>query len=83
MRTRGVSASTGRGISRDVRKSSFTFQAPEFYQRHGYVETGRTSGIPGGAEDVHMSKRLGQASTNWTGRLRPRLALDLLIAASH
>lgn len=38
--------------------SSFTFQAPEFYQRHGYVETGRTLGIPGGAEDVHMYKPL-------------------------
>ncbi|QDY78269.1 GNAT family N-acetyltransferase [Streptomyces qinzhouensis] len=39
--------------------SSFTFQAPGFYQRHGYTETGRTLGIPGGAEDVHMFKRLG------------------------
>ncbi|MFI9647649.1 GNAT family N-acetyltransferase [Streptomyces sp. NPDC052040] len=38
--------------------SSFTFQAPAFYQRHGYVETGRTLGLPGGAEDVHMFKRL-------------------------
>ncbi|MEU8488847.1 GNAT family N-acetyltransferase [Streptomyces sp. NPDC048641] len=38
--------------------SSFTFQAPGFYQRHGYVETGRTLGIPGGAEDVHMFKNL-------------------------
>ena len=38
--------------------SSFTFQAPEFYQRHGYIETGRTPGIPGGAEDVHMYKEL-------------------------
>ncbi|MEU6096921.1 GNAT family N-acetyltransferase [Streptomyces sp. NPDC047079] len=38
--------------------SSFTFQAPAFYQRHGYVETGRTPGIPGGAEDVHMYKKL-------------------------
>ena len=38
--------------------SSFTFQAPAFYQRHGYAETGRTLGIPGGAEDVHMFKRL-------------------------
>lgn len=37
--------------------SSFTFQAPAFYQRHGYVETGRTLGIPGGAEDVHMFKK--------------------------
>jgi len=26
--------------------SSFTFQAPGFYQRLGYVETGRTVGIP-------------------------------------
>jgi GNAT superfamily N-acetyltransferase len=39
--------------------SSFTFQAPVFYQRHGYVETGRTLGIPGGAADVHMYKALG------------------------
>lgn len=38
--------------------SSFTFQAPAFYQRHGYLETGRTLGIPGGAEDVHMYKKL-------------------------
>ncbi|MEU3601141.1 GNAT family N-acetyltransferase [Streptomyces sp. NPDC006798] len=38
--------------------SSFTFQAPGFYQRHGYRETGRTLGFPGGAEDVHMFKRL-------------------------
>ncbi|MCN9240480.1 GNAT family N-acetyltransferase [Streptomyces sp. RY43-2] len=46
-----------RGCDR-VCVSSFTFQAPEFYQRHGYVETGRTPGIPGGAEDVHMYKDL-------------------------
>ncbi|MFF3553751.1 GNAT family N-acetyltransferase [Streptomyces tsukubensis] len=39
--------------------SSFTFQAPGFYQRHGYRETGRTLGIPGGAEDVHMFKEFG------------------------
>jgi GNAT superfamily N-acetyltransferase len=38
--------------------SSFTFQAPTFYQRHGYLETGRTLGIPGGAADVHMFKKL-------------------------
>jgi ribosomal protein S18 acetylase RimI-like enzyme len=42
--------------------SSFTFQAPDFYQRHGYTETGRTRGIPGGAEDVHMFKKLKPAS---------------------
>ncbi|WP_280701947.1 GNAT family N-acetyltransferase [Kitasatospora sp. GP82] len=38
--------------------SSFTFQAPGFYQRHGYAETGRTLGIPGGHEDVHLFKSL-------------------------
>ncbi|WP_329621904.1 GNAT family N-acetyltransferase [Streptomyces sp. NBC_01255] len=38
--------------------SSFTFQAPEFYRRQGYAETGRTLGIPGGAEDVHFHKKL-------------------------
>ncbi|MFD3993655.1 GNAT family N-acetyltransferase [Streptomyces sp. NPDC058548] len=40
--------------------SSFTFQAPDFYRRHGYVETGRALGIPGGAEDVHFHKSLVQ-----------------------
>ncbi|WP_371636670.1 GNAT family N-acetyltransferase [Streptomyces zaomyceticus] len=38
--------------------SSFTFQAPDFYRRHGYVETGRVLGIPGDAEDVHFHKSL-------------------------
>jgi GNAT superfamily N-acetyltransferase len=39
--------------------SSFTFQAPGFYARHGYVETGRTEGLPlEGAADVHLTKRL-------------------------
>ncbi|MFF2773525.1 GNAT family N-acetyltransferase [Streptomyces sp. NPDC058052] len=46
-----------RGCDRAV-VSSFTFQAPDFYRRHGYVETGRTLGIPGGAEDVHFHKSL-------------------------
>lgn len=38
--------------------SSFTFQAPDFYRRHGYVETGRVLGIPGDAEDIHFHKSL-------------------------
>ena len=39
--------------------SSFTFQAPEFYERLGYTETGRTVGIPlEGWDDVHMTKLL-------------------------
>lgn len=41
--------------------SSFTFQAPGFYERHGYVETGRTGGLPvDGASDVHFHKRLAE-----------------------
>jgi GNAT superfamily N-acetyltransferase len=46
-----------RGCDR-VAVSSFTFQAPAFYQRHGYAETGRTLGIPGGNQDVHLFKLL-------------------------
>ena len=39
--------------------SSFTFQAPEFYRRQGYVETGRTEGLPvAGMADVHFRKDL-------------------------
>ena len=38
--------------------SSLTFQAPDFYRRHGFIETGRTQGIPGGHADVHFWKRL-------------------------
>ena len=39
--------------------SSFTFQAPGFYERHGFVETGRTQGLPvEGAADVHLVKHL-------------------------
>lgn len=41
-----------------VAVSSFTFQAPDFYQRHGYAETGRTPGAPGGNAKVHMFKSL-------------------------
>jgi GNAT superfamily N-acetyltransferase len=40
--------------------SSFTFQAPDFYRRHGYTETGRTEGLPiAGMADVHLRKDLG------------------------
>ncbi len=39
--------------------SSFTFQAPGFYERHGFVETARIQGLPlEGAADVHLVKRL-------------------------
>ena len=39
--------------------SSFTFQAPSFYERHGFVETGRTEALPvEGHADVHFVKVL-------------------------
>jgi GNAT superfamily N-acetyltransferase len=39
--------------------SSFTFQAPGFYERHGFVETGRIDGLPvEGSADVQLTKRL-------------------------
>lgn len=45
---------------RQVIVSSFTFQAPAFYERHGYVEVGRTEGLPvEGSADVHFVKTLG------------------------
>ena len=42
-----------------VTVSSFTFQAPAFYARHGYREFARTEGIPvAGQADVHFRKEL-------------------------
>ncbi|NYD42252.1 GNAT family N-acetyltransferase [Nocardioides panaciterrulae] len=39
--------------------SSFTFQAPGFYERHGYAEFARTEGVPvAGQADVHLRKDL-------------------------
>ncbi|MFH8343755.1 GNAT family N-acetyltransferase [Streptomyces sp. NPDC018045] len=38
--------------------SSYTFQAPGFYERQGYVEVGRVPGIPGGHADVYLYKEL-------------------------
>lgn len=44
---------------RQVLVSSFTFQAPDFYRRHGYVEFARSEGLPvEGAADVHFVKPL-------------------------
>ncbi|HEX6246951.1 MAG TPA: GNAT family N-acetyltransferase [Nocardioidaceae bacterium] len=44
---------------RQVLVSSFTFQAPEFYRRHGYAEFARSEGLPvAGAADVHFVKML-------------------------
>ena len=39
--------------------TSFTFQAPEFYQRRGYREIFRWEGVPtAGRDDVHLRKDL-------------------------
>ena len=38
--------------------STHTFQAPEFYRRRGYFETGRTPDYPKGHAQVHMRKTL-------------------------
>ena len=39
--------------------TSFTFQAPGFYQRHGYREIFRWQGVPTeGEDDVHLRKEL-------------------------
>jgi GNAT superfamily N-acetyltransferase len=38
--------------------SSHTFQAPDFYLRHGYVEYARTENSPRGHADIHFVKEL-------------------------
>jgi GNAT superfamily N-acetyltransferase len=38
--------------------SSHSFQAPDFYRRHGYVEDGRTDDSPRGHADIHFVKDL-------------------------
>ncbi len=44
---------------RQVLVSSFSFQAPEFYRRHGYVEFARSEGLPvEDTADVHFLKVL-------------------------
>jgi ribosomal protein S18 acetylase RimI-like enzyme len=44
---------------RQLLVSSFTFQAPGFYERRGYTEIGRSPNLPvEGAADVHFIKHL-------------------------
>ena len=39
--------------------TSFTFQAPGFYERHGYAEISRWDDVPVvGSSDVHLRKNL-------------------------
>ncbi|WP_319463624.1 GNAT family N-acetyltransferase [Micromonospora sp. RTP1Z1] len=42
----------------EISVSSFSFQAPGFYRRHGYSDTGIRDGIPGGHVDHHFWKPL-------------------------
>jgi hypothetical protein len=51
-------ADRARGADR-VFVTSFTFQAPGFYRRHGYRELFRWDGVPReGDADVHLRKDL-------------------------
>ncbi|MFJ2741107.1 GNAT family N-acetyltransferase [Streptomyces sp. NPDC087440] len=62
----GWGARLMRGAEEEMRRrgctgaavSTYTFQAPGFYERLGYEETGRLPGVPGGHEDVYLFKRL-------------------------
>ncbi|MEH1097988.1 GNAT family N-acetyltransferase [Micromonospora sp. CPCC 205561] len=42
----------------EISVSSLSFQAPGFYRRHGYLDTGHREGIPGGHVDHHFFKSL-------------------------
>jgi ribosomal protein S18 acetylase RimI-like enzyme len=42
----------------EISVSSFSFQAPDFYRRHGYGDTGIRDGIPAGHVDHHFWKSL-------------------------
>ncbi|MEU6114109.1 GNAT family N-acetyltransferase [Streptomyces sp. NPDC047117] len=55
-----------RGCAR-MTVSSYSFQAPDFYARHGYRETGRLPGVPGGHEDVYFLKELSDQADGATG----------------
>ncbi|MEV0266943.1 GNAT family N-acetyltransferase [Streptomyces sp. NPDC050617] len=46
-----------RGCDRAI-VSSFTFQAPGFYERQGFTEFGRNGGLPGDHAKVHLRKTL-------------------------
>ncbi len=46
-----------RGCSQVV-VSSHTFQAPDFYRRHGYTEYARTEEYPRGHAEVHLIKNI-------------------------
>lgn len=66
-RSSGVGASLLDAFETEARRrgcthvftTSFTFQAPDFYRRAGYVEIFRWHGVPSaGHDDVHLRKEL-------------------------
>jgi ribosomal protein S18 acetylase RimI-like enzyme len=58
MLTAAETEARARGCSQ-IFVSSFTFQAPEFYKRCGYVEYGRQENLPSAPHaDVHLRKAL-------------------------
>lgn len=60
---REAEAEAGRRGCTDILVSSYSFQAPDFYKRPGYRETGRLNGVAGGHQDVYLQKTLGAAAT--------------------
>ncbi|GAA3752265.1 hypothetical protein GCM10022225_40860 [Plantactinospora mayteni] len=67
-------AARRRGCDRMI-VSSFEFQAPPFYRRHGYVQVGRSEGFPGGYADLHFIKRLDGSEPR--SRVRVVVLLDV------
>lgn len=66
-RSRGLGHSVLRAFEEEAMRrgcthvftTSFSFQAPDFYKRAGYVEVFRWHGVPtDGLDDVHMRKEL-------------------------
>ncbi|AVT40715.1 N-acetyltransferase [Plantactinospora sp. BB1] len=86
-RRRGVGGRLLRAAEEEARRrgcdrmivSSFEFQAPPFYRRHGYVQVGRSEGFPGGYADLHFIKRLDGSEP----RSRIRLVAVLDVPEEH
>lgn len=56
----GEEAAARKGCT-NVFLNTFTFQAPEFYRRHGYETFGELEGFPGGSSLFYMRKRIAAA----------------------